>query len=126
VSNVIDILERLGRNALLRHAAPSELERALADTPLEPALRAAILGGDQESLERLLGANSNVCCLVAPGREDEEEGETEDDDLDEDEDEDEDEDDEDEEEDEDLDDEDDEEENVKSRNRAVRRVASAF
>jgi hypothetical protein len=131
VSNVIDFLERLGRNARLRDAEPVELEQAMSDAQLEPTVRTAILDGDQETLERLLGANRNVCCLVAPAREDEEEEEeTEDDDLDDDDDDDEEEEEDEDEEhededDEDLDDEDDEEESVKSRNRAVRRVATA-
>jgi hypothetical protein len=135
VSNVIDFLERFGRDAELRHASDEDVEAALKQAGIEPALQIAIVGKDQSALERLLGADTNVCCLV--NKPDDEEEEEEDDVEEEDEDEDEDEDDEDEiddddedededddeDEDEDEDDEDDEEENMKSLNRVVERVA---
>jgi hypothetical protein len=127
VSNVIDFLERFGRDAELRHASDEDVDAALREAGIEPALRMAIVGKDQGALERLLGADTNVCCLVnKPDDEEEEEEEEEDDEEDEDEDEDEDdefdEDDEDEDEEEDEDDEE-EEENMKSLNRVVERVA---
>jgi hypothetical protein len=116
VSNVIDFLHTLGQDADLRHASRQQLELALeAAGIIDPALRAALLGSDQRKLENLLGANTNVCAMIAPGRKDEEEEDEEEDDEDEDDDEDfdDDEDDEDfddEDEDEDEDDEDDEDE----------------
>jgi hypothetical protein len=106
VSNVIDFLNTLGQDADLRHASRQELELALEAAGIDPALRAALLGSDQRKLENLLGANTNVCAMIAPGRkEDEEEDE---DDFDEDDDEDEDEDEDEDDEDFDEDDEDDE------------------
>jgi hypothetical protein len=126
---VIDFLERFGRDAELRHASDEDVETALKQAGIEPAVRLAIVSKDQGALERLLGADTNVCCLVNKPDEEEEE---EDDDVDEDEDEDEDEDDEfedddeddeDEDEDEDEDDEEEEEKNLKSLNRVVDRVA---
>ena len=123
MSNVIDFLERFGRDAELRHASDEAVEAALTQAGIEPALRLAIVGKDQGALERLLGADTNVCCLVNKPDEEEEE----DDDVEEDDDEDEDdefEDDEDEDdEDEDEDDEEEEEENMKSLNRVLERVA---
>ena len=144
MSNVIDFLQRLGQDAVLRHAPRTELELALAEAGIDPALRMALLAADQPQLESLLGADTNVCCMVAPPKEEEEdeddlEDEDEDDDEDDDEDEDdedveeyefedddEDEDEDDEDEDDDDEDEDDEEEEENSltpRRSTRRRVA---
>jgi hypothetical protein len=75
VSNLIDLLERIGQDADLRHAAGEMLEEALRNAGIDPALRAAILGKDQRVLEDLVGAQPNICCTVH--REDEEEEEEE-------------------------------------------------
>jgi hypothetical protein len=77
VSNVIDFLERLGQDAQLRDATGEEIEVALLNAGIEPDLRAAILEGDQRALEALLGADSNVCCVVYKEDEEEEEEEHE-------------------------------------------------
>jgi hypothetical protein len=81
VSNVIDFLERFGQDADLRHAGDEAVAQALTDAGLEPAVRAAVLAGDQRALEALLGADTNVCCMVYKEDEEEEE-ETEEDDED--------------------------------------------
>jgi hypothetical protein len=74
MSNVIDFLERLGTDAHLRNASDVELEQALVNAQIDPAVREAILAGDQRRLESLLGATTNVCCVVyAPIREDDDE-----------------------------------------------------
>jgi len=125
VSNVIDFLERFGGDAQLRYAADDEVEAALKLAGIDQAVRAAIVSKDQRALEALLGADTNVCCLVEKP-EDEEEDEVEDDEDDEDDDDefDEDEDDEDDDEDEDEDEEDDDdEEEARSRKRVAERVA---
>lgn len=116
MSNVIDFLQKLGQDADLRHAPRTALEVALAEANIDPALREALLGADQRKLETLLGADTNVCAMISPGKkeddEEEDEDDFEDDEDDEDEDDDEDddfEDDDDEDEDEDEDDEDDDE-----------------
>jgi hypothetical protein len=73
MSKVIDFLERLGKDAQLRHASDSELEQALAHAQIDPAVREAILLRDQRRLEALLGASPNVCCMIlAPAREEDE------------------------------------------------------
>jgi hypothetical protein len=107
VSNVIDFLERFGQDADLRHAPSDALAEALKSAGIDPELRAAILGNDQRTLEALLGADTNVCCMTH--KEDEEEEPEEEEDEDEDEDEDFDEDDDEDDEDEDDEDEDEEE-----------------
>jgi hypothetical protein len=74
MSNVIDLLERLGQDAQLRHASDGELEQALIRAQVDPAVRDAILMRDQRQLEALLGANANVCCMIAtPAQEEPEE-----------------------------------------------------
>ena len=76
MSNVIDFLQRLGQDAELRHAPRTALERALAEAGIDPALREALLGADQRKLESLLGADTNVCAMISPGKKEEEECES--------------------------------------------------
>jgi hypothetical protein len=71
VSNLIDFMERLGQDADLHRALIVDLEKALRDAGLEPALKDAILGNDRPALEALAGADGNVCCMIF--KEDEEE-----------------------------------------------------
>jgi hypothetical protein len=74
MSNVIDFLERLGKDAQLRHASDQELEQALIGAQIDPAVREAILLRDQRRLESVLGASPNICCAIyAPVREDDDE-----------------------------------------------------
>jgi hypothetical protein len=116
VSNVIDFLERFGRDAELRYASAEDVEAALQQSGIEPAVRLAIVGKDQDALERLLGADTNVCCMInKPDDEEEEEEDDEEEDEDEDDedfDEDDEDEDEDDEEDEDEDEDEDDVENV--------------
>jgi hypothetical protein len=72
MSNVIAFLERMGRDAQLRHASQSEVKLALARAQIDPELKAAILAKDQQQLEALLGS-SNVCCMVSAEVDDEDE-----------------------------------------------------
>jgi hypothetical protein len=72
MSNVIDFLEQLGRDASLRYRARDEIEQLLTDAGIDPALRDAFVSGDSSTLERLLGAKTDMCCLIhAPGDDDE-------------------------------------------------------
>lgn len=73
MSNVIDFLERLGQDAQLRGASGDEMEAALLNAGIEPELRTAILEADQRALEALLGADTNVCCVIYKEDEEEEE-----------------------------------------------------
>jgi hypothetical protein len=59
----IEFLERLGRDASLRHAPAAVLEQAVRDAQLDPRLREALMRGDQAEVEAILGVN-NVCCMV--------------------------------------------------------------
>ncbi len=77
MSNVISFLESVGQDAALRHATKEELELALSKAQIDPALQTAILDKDQRQIEALLGAATNVCCGVLPGREEDDETEEE-------------------------------------------------
>lgn len=74
MSNVIDFLERFGQDADLRHATDDAIAEALRNAGIEPQVHSAIINKDQRALEALLGADTNVCCMVnAPDEEEEEE-----------------------------------------------------
>lgn len=76
MSNVIDLLERLGSDPSLRHASDATLEQALLDAQLDPSIREALMARDQRKLEMLLGATANVCCMIAtPAQEEDDEEE---------------------------------------------------
>lgn len=79
MSNIIDFLERLGRDAQLRHAPSVAVEQALVRAHVPEVLRSALLADDPRRLELLLGAQANVCCMVhAPDEEEEEEDDSDD------------------------------------------------
>jgi hypothetical protein len=85
-TDAIDFLEQLGRNARLRHAPATELERVLAASGLEPSLRSALLADDAVRLGELLGAQPNICCLVEkPDQEDDDDEEEEEEEFEDDE-----------------------------------------
>jgi hypothetical protein len=77
VLHLIDFLERCGQDPELRHAPADAMEVIVRGLALDPALRTAILDKDQRALEALLGADSNVCCMVHKEDEEEEEEEHE-------------------------------------------------
>jgi hypothetical protein len=83
MSNVIDFLEQMGRDAQWRHATGEAMQAALIQAGIEPPVQAAILGEDRGLLESLVGASPNICCMVnhpeeeEERREDDEEGEDE-------------------------------------------------
>ena len=72
VSEVIEFLERLGRDAHLRHATHEEVAQALAEAGIQDPARATILRGDRPTLESLLDAKPNVFCGIVPAEEDDE------------------------------------------------------
>jgi hypothetical protein len=77
MTDPIDFLEQLGRNAALRHALLVELERAIAKTEIDPELRSALLADDTLRLGAMLGAEPNICCLVEKPDQEEEDDEEE-------------------------------------------------
>jgi len=55
VRDTIEMLEAIGRDALLRHASPDVLAEVLADAEVSDGLRAAIVLGDPAPLTEELG-----------------------------------------------------------------------
>jgi hypothetical protein len=72
MSNIIDFLEQMGRDAQWRHATGEAMQAALIQAGIEPPVRAAILDEDRGLLESLVGANPNICCMVNHPQEEEE------------------------------------------------------
>jgi hypothetical protein len=64
VSDIIDLLERLGQDARLRRAPQAEIERHLQNADVSADVRAAFMARDQRRIEALLGVDSNICCLI--------------------------------------------------------------
>lgn len=77
--DVIDALQVLGADADLARTTAPDLDAILQCEGMEPALRAALLGGDAAALHALMRAPDNVCCLINPAEPEEEEDEEEDD-----------------------------------------------
>lgn len=73
MSNVIDLIERMGQDARLRHASTGDVELALAQAQVDPEIKAAILARDQQRLEALLKGR-NVCLALCPAEEEEGDG----------------------------------------------------
>ncbi len=73
--NLIEFLERMGRDPQLRDADPASLAAAMNAAGLSPELREAIAQRDQARLEALLGARTNVICGLFPADDDDKEDE---------------------------------------------------
>jgi len=71
MADVIEFLERMGRDAQLRHASEAVLEQAMRDAHLSPSARAALMCGDRADIEAAIGADGRVSGIVwvpdAPG-----------------------------------------------------------
>jgi hypothetical protein len=79
MSDLIDFLEKMGGDSQSRFAAGPGLEEALTRAGIAPAVRSAVLAGDQLRLESLIGASHNVCNLIdLPDEEEEDEEDKED------------------------------------------------
>jgi hypothetical protein len=62
--DVIDFLERMGQDAELRHASEVVLEQAMRDVHMNSRERAALMSGRPAEIEAVVGARSNVCCMI--------------------------------------------------------------
>jgi len=70
MSNVIQVLERLGRDPSTHFCTTRQIDARLAQAGIEPEVRRALIGGDQHTVETLLGAKRHMCCLVRSPSED--------------------------------------------------------
>lgn len=64
MADVIEFIERMGKDAQLRHASAAVLEQAMRDAQMSPGARAALLRGDRAEIQAILGGESNVCCVI--------------------------------------------------------------
>jgi hypothetical protein len=64
MTDIIDFLERMGRDAGLRGSTRAQLAEVLVEAQVDPLVRKAVLAGDRRTLEHLLGAQPNVCCTT--------------------------------------------------------------
>jgi len=64
MSDIIDLIERMGQDSALRYASRPVLDKVMSEARVSPELRAALASGDQRLLESVLGATTNVCCVV--------------------------------------------------------------
>jgi len=74
MSNVIEFLEKMGQDASLRHATSAQMKAAMIDANIGSTFQSALLGGDRQQIETLLGAKANVCAIVFPVEGDERSG----------------------------------------------------
>jgi len=64
MSNLIQFLETMGSNADLRHAAKPTLYKALNAANVDQDAQWALLRGDRNRLEALLGARNEMVCSI--------------------------------------------------------------
>jgi hypothetical protein len=74
MSNVIRFLEKLGSDATLRYAEPSQLDAAMLEAGLDEKSRHAIVASDHRQLEKAVDAETNVCAIIFHVEPDEDEG----------------------------------------------------
>ena len=54
----------MGQDAQLRHATSNEVNVAMNAMRIDKDVQTAITNKDQQALESLLGASTNVCCMI--------------------------------------------------------------
>ncbi|SFS16731.1 hypothetical protein SAMN05216570_3369 [Dyella sp. OK004] len=71
MSDVIEFLEKMGRDAQLRHASSEDMELALDDAQIDAPLSSAILARDISALYDLLQLQPMFATQMEPGEEEE-------------------------------------------------------
>lgn len=66
MNNVIAFLERMGRDPSLAKLPADELAAAINEAGLDDAPRQALLAGDADALNDLLGGRHKMLCLLFP------------------------------------------------------------
>lgn len=69
MSNVIELIERMGSEVSLQNSA--NLKLALNEHNIDESLQKAILDGDVKALEKELNVRGTIFCGVAPAEDDE-------------------------------------------------------
>ena len=75
MSNVIQFLETLGKQADFGRGSATDYADAVARLEIDPALREALLRKDATAVSALLGGRTNVLILLAPAEEEQPERE---------------------------------------------------
>ena len=71
MSNVVDLLEKIGQSSRLQALGGEQLAQELSQAGIDPAVQAAIVQQRPRELEQLIGAPGNVCCLIHAPQDDE-------------------------------------------------------
>lgn len=69
MSNIIDLLEKIGRSAELQQLDSLTLAKISNPLDLDPQVQNAILNHDNKALEMLLNARNKIVCAVCPAEE---------------------------------------------------------
>lgn len=75
MSNVIQLLERLGQDASLQE--PTDLNAVIVEADLNDELKQALLTKNTVSLEKQLDVCPDIVCVLVPAEDDESEGDSE-------------------------------------------------
>ncbi|MCL1137924.1 hypothetical protein [Shewanella pneumatophori] len=70
MSNIIQLLERMGQDASLQ--TETNFEQAIAESALTESLKQALINRDDISLKRELDVCPDVVCVLLPAEDDEE------------------------------------------------------
>jgi hypothetical protein len=71
VSNIVVLLERIGQSSQLHALGGEQLKQELGAAGVAADVQTAILQQHARRLEELIGASSNVCCLIHAPQDDE-------------------------------------------------------
>lgn len=66
MSNVIQFLEKLGRDAAIGEGSAESYASAVSKLEIDDALRQVLLSKDSVALNKLLGARHNVMMILVP------------------------------------------------------------
>lgn len=75
VSNIVVLLERIGRSSQLHALGGEQLKQELGAAGVTAEVQTAILQQHAGRLEELIGASRNVCCLIHAPQDEEPEDE---------------------------------------------------
>ena len=80
MSNVIQFLESMGKNAALGNMSPVEFAAAVKALGADDVAQQALLNRDHEALNGFLGGRAKMMMMLVPAEDDEGEGKQNDDD----------------------------------------------
>ncbi len=69
MNNVLQLLQKLGEDASLRHIATHQLEKIINPLNLDAAVQQAIYQQDDIKLAQLLHAKNKIVCMIYPAEE---------------------------------------------------------